>query len=130
MPPLPQRSDHRNPAASWECVDTRAKAGKRCDRGNPINKPTQRTKRGKNPQRPPPKSHICVIVQPNSSGNMVVWSSPELHPPQFAIDCCVCIHHQHRLLEFRWNVAEAWKSREPTISEVPQNSRDVGRNGE
>lgn len=90
-----------------------------------IQAPPKRKPKQKNPQRPPPERHICVIVQPNNSGNRVVWSAPELHPPQLAIDCGVCIHPQRLLFECRWNVAEASKTRQPTISEVPHSPRDV-----
>lgn len=92
--------------------------------------PPKRKPKQKKPQRPPPERHICVILQPNNSGNRVVWSAPELHPPQLAIDCGVCIHPQRLLFECGWNVAVASKTRQPTISEVPQSPRDVGSNRE
>ena len=93
-----------------------------------IQAPPKRKQKQKKPQRPPPERHICVIVQPNNSGNRVVWSAPELHPPQLAIDCGVCIHPQRLLFECGWNVAVASKTRQPTISEVPLSPRDVGSN--
>lgn len=73
--------------------------------------------------------HICVSVRPNNSSSIAVWASPELQPPQLAIDSVTSIHPHRLSFEFRWNDADESKTTEHTIAEAPQRPRDVCRNG-